>query len=197
MVSQRKRSFRLPEVVLGALLVAGCALAAVLWQHSATSTTTIVVAKRAIHRGAIITADDLRGAEVSGETEALIAGEDAHLLLGQAAVVDIDAGVPLTPTLVSDTPPLGADEALTSMALEPGRLPPDLAPGDHVRLVVSVPAGVAEEPVSSLVDESAVVWSVDPAPDGVATVVTIRGPISLATQIASASAVRVVRVVGS
>ena len=39
----RARSVRVPEVVLGVLLVAGCALAAVIWQQHADTTTTVVV----------------------------------------------------------------------------------------------------------------------------------------------------------
>ncbi|MCU1366088.1 MAG: hypothetical protein JWN39_1727 [Ilumatobacteraceae bacterium] len=178
------------------MLVSGCALAAVVWQHSANSTTTVVVARRAIARGSVITAEDLRGAELAGETDAMIAGSDAQLLLGQAAVIDIDAGVPLTRSLVIDTPPLVAGEALTSVALAPGDLPPDLAAGDHVELVVTIDGAPGEPATSSLADDEAVVWAVDEAPDGISTVVTLRGPIGLATQIASASDVQLVRIVG-
>ncbi|MCU1399851.1 MAG: putative rane protein [Acidimicrobiales bacterium] len=192
----RKRSFRVPEVMLGLMLVAGCALAAVVWQRSANSTTTIVVARRVIARGSLITAEDLRGAEVGGETGAMIAGSDAQLLVGQAAVVDIDAGVPLTRALVIDTPPLGIGEALTSVALAPGDLPPDLAAGDHIKLVITVDGASGERATSSLVDDEAIVWAVDEAADGISTVVTLRGPIGLATQIAAASDVRLVRIVG-
>ena len=192
-----RRSFRLPEVVLGLVLVAGCALAAVVWQHHANSTTTIVVARRAIARGSVITAEDLRGAEVGGETTGMVAGSDAELLLGRSAVVDIDAGVPLTPALATDTAPLAVGEALASLALAPGDLPPDLAASDHVRLVITVDGASGERATSSLLDDEAVVWAVDAAHDGIATVVTLRGPIGLATQIASAADVQLVRIVGA
>jgi len=126
----------------------------------------------------------------------MIAGADAHLLLGRAAAVDIDAGVPLTHTLLTDAPPLASDEALIGVALEPGELPPDLAPRDHVRLVVTVDGAPGEPPIASLADDDAVVWSVDHAPDDIVTIVTLRGPLRLATQIAAASGVQLVRIAG-
>jgi len=192
--SNAKRSFRLPEVVLGVLLVAGCALGAVLWQRSADSTTTVVVASRAIARGAIIGPDDLRGAQVGGETSAMISGESAHALLGKVALVDIAANVPMSLSLLSDTQPLGADEALTSMALKAGDFPPDLAADDHVRVLATGRPDATGSAVTTLVDEGALVWSVDESADGTSTIVTVRGSLSLATAIAAADRIDLVRV---
>jgi uncharacterized membrane protein YgcG len=217
--SVNRRSFRLPEVVLGVFLVAGCALGAVLWQKSADTTTTVVVAGRRISRGSVIGAGDLRGAQVGGETSAMIAGQSAHALLGKIAVIDIDVDVPITPTLLTDARPLAIDEALTSMALAPGHLPPDLATNDTIRIVVTGPSaavggsggsggssgsggtggsgatgGGGAIDVTLLLDQPAVVWSVDKSPDGVSTIVTLRGSLSLSTAIAAADEIRLVRV---
>lgn len=216
--SVNRRSFRLPEVVLGVFLVAGCALGAVLWQKSADTTTTVVVAGRRISRGSVIGAGDLRGAQVGGETSAMIAGQSAHALLGKIAVIDIDVDVPITPTLLTDARALTIDEALTSMALAPGHLPPDLATNDTIRIVVTGPSaavggsggsggsggtggsgatgggGGGAIDVTLLLDQPAVVWSVDKSPDGVSTIVTLRGSLSLSTAIAAADEIRLVRV---
>lgn len=206
--SVNRRSFRLPEVVLGVFLVAGCALGAVLWQKSAETRTTVVVASHRIPRGSVIGAGDLRGAQVGGETSAMIAGHSAHALLGKIAVVDIDIDVPITPTLLTDARALALDEALTSMALAPGHLPPDLAMNDTIRIVVTGPstargvdvgAGVGAVgggaiDVTVLLDQPAVVWSVEKSPDGVSTIVTLRGSLSLSTAIAAADEIRLVRV---
>lgn len=192
----KKRSFRLPEIVLGVLLVAGCALVAVLWQRSTNTTTTVVVAARPISRGSVIVADDLRGAQVGGETSAMIGGESAHVLLGRIAVVDIDADVPFTPTLLADERPLGTGEALTSMALDPGQLPPDLAPNDHVRIIVTGEPDASGVATTVMLDEGAVVWSVVDGQDRVSTIVTLRGPLALSTLVASATQVQLATVVG-
>lgn len=191
-----KRSFRLPEVVLGVLLVCGCALAAVLWQQSTNITNTFVVAARPIARGSVIAAADLGGAQIGGETGPLIRGETAHALLGQIALVDIAVGVPLSATLVTDDLPLAPDEALTSMALEPGQVPPDLAPNDHVRIVVTAKSDGAGVTETVLLEAGAVVWSVDLSQDGISVIVTVRGPLSLSTDVAAAASVRLARVDG-
>ncbi|MEO6125556.1 MAG: SAF domain-containing protein [Ilumatobacteraceae bacterium] len=191
-----KRSFRLPEVVIGVMLVAGCALAAVLWQQHTNTTETVVVAARSIARGTVVTAADLGGAQIGGETSALITGDQASILLGQIAVVDIPVGSPLSMALVTDEQPLGADEALTSMALEPGQMPPDLAPNDHVRIIVTASAGATGVASTQLLESEAVVWSVELSQDGVSTVVTVRGPLTLSTDVAAAVAVRLARVDG-
>ncbi len=190
------RPFRIPEVMLGVLLVAGCALAAVLWNQSNNATSTIVVAARHITRGTAITAEDLRGAEMAGATTAMIGGTEANVLLGQVALVDIEPTAPFTRSLLAATAPLAAEEALTSMALAPGQLPPDLAPSDHVRIVVTAVADATGATATELLVDEATVWSVTTAPDGVATIVTVRGPISLSSQIAAAAKVQLARVEG-
>ncbi len=192
-----RRTFRLPEVVLGVLLVAGCALGALVWQKSVNKTRMIVVAARPIRRGSAITADDLRGAQIGGDTRAMISGADARTLLGEVALVDIAIDVPLTSTLLAPDTPLGLDEALTSMALEPGQLPPDLAPGDNVRVVATAAAVGSTESTATLLDQTVTVWAVSTAPDGVTTIVTVRGPLSLTVAIAAATHLRIARVAGS
>ena len=192
-----KRPVRLPEVVIGVLLVAGCAFGAVVWQRSTNKTMTVVVASRPIARGSVIGIEDLRGAQIGGETDAMIAGADATNVLGKVAVVDIDAAVPLTPTLFTDATPLGAGEALSSLALEPGELTPDLAAGDHVRIIVTSTTGAGGATTAALLDHDAIVWAVDAAADGRTTVVTVRGPIEIGTAVAGAEHVRLLRVEGA
>lgn len=190
------RPFRVPEVVVGVLLVAGCALAAVLLSQSGNATSTVVVAARPVARGSTIVADDLRGAQMSGTTEAMIGGDDAKLLLGRVALVDIAAGTPFSQAIAAAADPLAPDEALTSMSLDPGQLPPDLSPNDRVRMIVtSVPdaTGVA---VTTLLVDVATVWSVVAAPDGLHTIVTLRGPISLSSEVAAAAKVQLARIEG-
>ena len=189
----RSRPLRVPELVVGVLLVAGCALLAVVFSSRSNATTTVVVASRTVARGSAIVADDLKGAEMAGATTAMVRGSNAVDLIGQIALVDIAANSPLTQSVVTSATPLLPGEALTSMALAPGQVPPDLAPNDHVRVVVTS-IGVAGETQAALLDEQAVVWSVSLAPDGTSTIVTVRGPISLSSAVASAAKVQLARV---
>ena len=191
----RGRKVRVPELVIGVLLVSGCALAALLLQRSDTNRVTVVVAARAVPRGSAISAVDLTGTMLSGDTSMLISGDDAKGLLGQVASVDIPAGVPLSSAMFTTASALGPDEALTSVALEPGRMPPDLAPNDQVRIVV-VDTSAANSP-ARLVEATAQVWSiVDADGSNLNTIVTLRGPLSLATDLAAASTVQIARVEG-
>lgn len=189
----RLRPLRVPELVVGVVLVAGCALLAVMLSSRSNTTTTVVVASRSVARGSAIVADDLKGAEMAGATTAMVRGSDAVDLIGQIALVDIAADSPLTQSFVAAARPLLDGEALTSMALAPGQVPPDLAPNDHVRVVVTS-VGVAGETQATLLDEQAIVWSVSLAPDGTSTIVTVRGPISLSSAVASAVRVQLARV---
>ncbi len=176
------------------LLVAGCALGAVLWQRSVDDSITVVVAVRPIERGTPIAADDLGGVRMSGDTSALVDGSSAQVLLGQYAAVDIAAGVPFSPALVTGDRPLAADEALTPIALAAGEVPPDLAASDSIRVVATTVDGDRTE--TTMLDERASVWSVELAPDDVTTVVTVRGSVALAVALSGAASVRLVRVGG-
>ena len=126
----------------------------------------------------------------------MIGGADARVLVGQVALIDIEPFAPLTQSVLTSALPLAADEALTSMALAPGQLPPDLAPNDHIRIVVTAVPDVNGIATTQLLDDAATVWSVADAPDGMSTIVTVRGPISLSSAVAAAAKVQVARVEG-
>lgn len=193
--NSRTRRVRVPEVVVGVLLVAGCALAAVIWQRHADRTDAFVVAARSITRGTIITTDDVRTGRFGGDTDALISTHLANAVVGRVAAVDIVAGDPITYSVLSDEAPLGTDEALTSIALERGDMPPDLAPGDHVRVIVTDTADPPAPQAVQLLDGEVEVWAVD-ATDS-ATVVTLRVRLAQSVEIAAATSVRLSRVAGS
>jgi len=194
--SGRKHPIRIPEVVLGVVLVAGCALAALLWQRSNGAATTVVVAAHPIARGTVITPADLVGEQVAGNASAFVAGPDAHQLLDRVALIDIEGNSPLTASMFADEVPLAEGEALTSVALTRGQFPSDLATEDRVRIVVTTPVDATGQTTTTMLDEDAIVWSVQAAPDGVSTVVTVRGPIGLTTSIASAAKVQLATVEG-
>lgn len=187
----------MPEIVVGVLLVAGCALAALIMQRSDSATQTVVIAARPIPRGSVISAQDLAAGNMSGDTSALIVGDDAKSLLGQIATVDIGVGAPLTTSLVSAAKGLGPDEAISSVSLAPGRLPPDLAAGDTVRIVVVGPSATGATSEARLLDMAAEVYAVTNADDPNGNViVTLRGPVSLTSELAAASTVQLARIQG-
>ncbi len=183
--------------MLGVLLVAGGALAAVLWHTRSTATTPVVVAARPIARGSAISADDLAVGHAAGEGVVLMGGERAGDLVGRVAVIDVGAGEPLTAAAVADVAPLGVDEALSAVAIEPGWAPADLAPGDPVRVVTVRPVSATVDETATLFPAPVTVWDVTSPSDGTTTtVVTLRGPLELATELALASSVQIARVGG-
>jgi hypothetical protein len=196
---------RVPETVLGVLLVAGSALGGLVWYRSATAPQTVVVAAGDLPRGHVLTAADLRAATVSGtEGITLITGDDARRLLGQAVRVDLAAGTPLTPAVVAETAPLDPGEALVATAVGPGEYPPSLAAGDLVRIVVTADPetgavssdGGTERP-AGMADEVAEVWELaEPTDVDPHAVVTLRVSLELATRVAEAASVRLIQVEG-
>jgi Flp pilus assembly protein CpaB len=191
---------RVPETVLGVLLVAGSALGGLVWYRSATAPQTVVVAAGDLPRGHVLTAADLRAATVSGaEGITLVAGDEARGLIGQAVRVDLSAGTPLTPAVVAETAPLDPGEALVATAVGPGEYPPSLAAGDRVRVVVIADAAEDDTGVASIAvaDEVAEVWELDEPTDvDPHAVVTLRVSLELATGIAGAASVRLIQVEG-
>jgi Flp pilus assembly protein CpaB len=189
---------RVPETVLGVLLVAGSALGGLVWYRSATAPQTVVVAAGDLPRGHVLTAADLRAATVSGvEGITLVAGDEARGLIGQAVRVDLSAGTPLTPAVVAETAPLDPGEALVATAVGPGQYPPSLAAGDLVRVVVIAESADAGSASNAMADEVAEVWELDEPTDvDPHAVVTLRVSLELATGIAGAASVRLIQVEG-
>ena len=191
------RKVRLPEIVIGVLLVAGCALAVLVMQRSNTEVTTVVMAPRPIPRGATITAADLTGRNMSGDVSNLIVGDNAKMLLGQVALVAIAGGTPLVESLIAPTQILGRRRSPHQRVFGTGRMPPDLAPNDTVRIVVVLPGPAGGAGQAELLDVEATVWSIVGGQDlNTNTIVTLRGPISLSTQVATATTVQIARVEG-
>jgi hypothetical protein len=195
---------RVPETVLGVLLVAGSALGGLVWYRSATAPQTVVVAAGDLPRGHVLTAADLRAATVSNaDGITLVTGDDARQLLGRVVRVDLVAGTPLTPAIVAEAAPLDPGEALVAASVGPGEYPPSLAAGDLVRVVVmaapdlgAAPDGTVEV-TTEVADETAEVWElVEPTDVDPHAVATLRVPLELASRIAAAASVRLIQVEG-
>jgi hypothetical protein len=197
-----RRGVRLPELVLGVLLVFGFALGAVVWHTSTTARTDVTVLAHDVRRGDVVTAADLRAEPVAaGAAVRLVPWAHHATYVGQVAVVDMAAGSPLERSLVQDAAALGAGEGLASVKLSAGGAP-QLAAGDRVDAVaipqdnVAIPQDAGAAPEAVVVAAGAVVWSVEPVGDSeTSEVVTLRLPLEDARRVsAAAGALRLVRV---
>ncbi|HEY5875244.1 MAG TPA: SAF domain-containing protein [Ilumatobacteraceae bacterium] len=148
----------MPELMLGILLVAGCALAAVVWQRSASTTQQALVFARDVRRGDVLTPQDFRAADVRATGARLLPYADAARLVGRVVVADISAFTPVTDDLAVEAIQLGADESLVGRRLELGEFPLGLQSGDRVTVVV-----VEDDPLGA----SAVTPTGAPVPEAV------------------------------
>jgi flagella basal body P-ring formation protein FlgA len=95
--TSRRRS-RVPELVLGIVLVAAFGLGTVLWQTSSAKREPKLVLARPVQRGDVLTADALRVENVRLTTGVNAVGSDeARTVVGKIAVADLAAGTTWCP----------------------------------------------------------------------------------------------------
>ena len=161
----RGRGVRLPELVVGAALMVGFALAAVLWHMSTARRDPALALAVPVARGELVETSDLRVVYVASDDPiARLVPAEANKIVGRVAVSDLAAGTLLTPANVASGIGVGPGEGLVGLALEPGQVPGTaLVAGD----VVNVVAGPAEAATSTvdaraaLVASRAVVYAVE------------------------------------
>ena len=180
-----------PLVVLGAVLVAGCGLGAVLFARSGQHTVDVVVAAHDLEPGQAIGAGDLRITAASTQTNARFVGS-SHLgeLVGQSPRGYVPEGTPLNLGMIQAGPVLGSGEDVVGAVLASGAIPVEgLRPGDTVEvIVVSKATNSAAAPPADL--GRAVVYQVAPSASstGDGTWVSLRQPSTLGLKIAQAAA---------
>lgn len=198
-----RRRVRLPELLVGLVLVGAFGLGAVLWRSAGDARLPVAVLFAPVARGAVLAEADLRPAEVAlGDGVRAVAWADRGRLVGKTAVADLPAGAVLVDALVADRVALGAGEALVGLKLGPGGYPAgDLRVGDPVTVVGAVPAGAADTNAAATppaaIAAGATVWAITDLADQEATVlVTLRMAEADAPRVSAvADQVRVVRVV--
>lgn len=187
----RPRERQTPLVVLGVLLVAGCALAAVLFARSGQHTVDVVVAAHDLQPGQPIGAGDLRTTQVSSSTDArFVSASQLGQLVGQSPRGYVPEGTPLNSGMIETGTALQAGEDVVGAVLASGAIPMGgLRPGDLVDvLVVSKASDAVAAPPADL--GRSVVYEVAPAStattDG--TWVSLRQSTTLGLKIAQAAA---------
>jgi len=198
---RRVRSVRVPEAVLGLVLVVGGALGALLWHRASTSTVLVATVAVDVQRGDELTAEHLVPVEVGGTLPpGLLRWSQAGELVGHRVVTDLPAGTPLLPSLLVAGTPLADGEALAAVKVGAGSYPSGLAPGDVVDAVAVPVAVVDADPTAApaVVASGAVVHAVEPLGDAdLSEVVTLRLPADAARALGGvAGPVRLVRVAG-
>lgn len=133
------RRVRVPELVVGVLVVVVFALGAVLWHLSAVEKVPALVLSTAIARGDTIKADAVRVSYISSDTSIdRLGASQLKSVVGQVALVDLAAGTLLTPGVIADSAAVSDGQGVAGLALDPGAYPArGLAPGDPVNVIRS------------------------------------------------------------
>lgn len=182
-----------PHLLLGVLLVLACAVGALALTLQLGGNRPVLATARAVTVGQILTAADVRQVSLPADSDIRAVDADtAAGLIGRPVAVSLPAGALLTPGSIGGAaaPPPG--QAIVAIALDPGRLPLEVAPGDRVS-VVAAPApanGVTGTDATGngrAVPQSwpGVVASVEPSDTGQLTVVSVQLPEGPAREIAA------------
>lgn len=191
------RRVRVPELLVGAALAVGFALAAVLWQANSTQRDAVLALANAVDRGDVIEAADVRIVYVgSDQPLATLTQAESSLVVGRMAAVDLAAGTLLSASHVVDQQAVGAGEGVVGLALDPGQFPAaQLAPGDVVNVIAPGDGGD-----DGVLAESAVVFAVEDLGGQGRRFISLRTSEDAANRVAAAAErgpVRLVLVSGS
>ncbi len=137
--SVAKKKSRVPEIALGVLLVAGCALAALAWQTIADPSRSVLAVSANVSRGDVISANNLQVVEIaSNDIINVIPAEQSGTVIGQIAQVDLSPGTLLTANMVADVVSVEPGQALVGMTVPRGALPSStLRIGSPVDVIVT------------------------------------------------------------
>ncbi len=193
-----RRHRQLPLVVVGVLLVVGCALGFADASLRTGGGAEVLVVAQPVGAGQVLTAGDLRAVHLSaaGGVSTVPASEE-QAVMGRRAAEPLAAGAVLTPADVGSGRLVGTGSDVVAVALKPGAYPPDLAPGDRVEVVpVASSSGTGSSATGSSSSSAqrspvpATVLSVEPpsATSGSPAVLTLEVARSDAAQVASLAA---------
>lgn len=186
-----RRRVRVPELLVGAALTVGFALAAVLWQANSTQREPVLALAADVDRGDIITAEDLHVVYIGTDDLVVrLAPAESVRVIGQVAISDMAAGTLITRANVSEVAALAPGEGVVGLALEPGQFPAGhLAPGDVVNVVAP------GDTDGDLLAEAAVVYSVEELGGQGRKFVSLRASEADANRVAAAAESGPVRLV--
>lgn len=180
-----RRRIHLPAVLLGMLLVVGCALGFGLVADRLSDRQPVLVLARPVERGAVLTDADLAEAEVATDAGVQVTSPAARdRIAGRTLLTPLPAGSVVTPELVGPAAvELGDGTRTVGLALEPGGYPTAaIAPGDLVGVIATDGGG-------TVLDDRATVLAVEPVVEGAATLlVSVVVRADAATAVASAAA---------
>lgn len=155
---QTGRRSRFPEVAVGLLLIVGGALAALIWQINATSTTPVLAMANRVEQGEIVELDDLQLVEIrSADQLNVLRAADTANIVGRIARTDLAVGTLVTADHVSDGSVIALGDGVVGLSLTNGQVPSlRLRPGDRIDVVLTPPTS-SDDPFVDLASALAAV----------------------------------------
>lgn len=134
------RRVRIPELVIGVMVMTVFALGAVMLHLSAVDKSPALAVVGSVERGQTLSASDVRVVYVASDNAlARLTEADLNTVVGRVALVDLAPGTLLTRSLVADRPALEDGDGIVGLSLEPGGYPAmGLSPGDLVNVIRTV-----------------------------------------------------------
>jgi len=178
----RGRRRQKPLVVVGVLLVVGCALGSADASVSLAGHEDVLVVAAPLAAGQVLTTGDLRAVRVSSGSglQAVPVAEESAVV-GRPVALALVAGALLTRGEIGTGARLRSGFDVVAVALKAGLFPPGLSPGDRVQVVPVVTASSSTQAVSGG-PVGAVVLGVEAAP------AASGGPTVFSLQVAKAEA---------
>ena len=132
-----RRRRRVPYLLLGVVLVVGCAAAGLVAGARLGSREPVLVLARPVTVGHVLAAEDVREVRISADGVDTIPAGDRDSVLGKPVAYSLPTGTVLSRAAVGDAqvPPPG--EAIAAVALKAGQFPTGLSPGSRVTVVVA------------------------------------------------------------
>ena len=143
------RRRQMPLVVVGVLLVVGCALGFADASLSLASHQDVLAVTQPVAVGQVLTTTDLQSVRVStGAGLAVVPAAEEASVVGRPVAVALVAGALLVPGEIGTASPVASGADVVAVALKAGLFPPDLAPGDRVQVVPVVTSASSTPTVS-------------------------------------------------
>ncbi|UJW32631.1 hypothetical protein L3Q67_02235 [Saccharothrix sp. AJ9571] len=141
--SPRRSRRRLPQLLLGALLIVMCVGGALWWSSAAHDRSAVLAMARPVMVGHVLSEADVRIVDVSFSVGvATVPAERMVAVVGRPMATSLPSGALLPPDSVGNALIPAAGRAV--VAVKPGQVPPELAAGSPVAAVVA--AGGAATP---------------------------------------------------
>jgi hypothetical protein len=172
----------------GALLVLLCGITSAALASAGHDRLKVLALARDVQAGQVLSGDDLRIAELSGTGLQAIAATGASAALGQTLTASMPAGTLLNASMLTPAPVPATGQQLVAVAVKPGGVPEQAAPGRDVSLIQVVStSGVAGSGPGVLVARARLLSIHADAASGL-QVLSVQVPQSSALAVAQASA---------